>query len=398
MTLRDVTRAVEAYSYDRGVDSKKTLKDAKVAVRAWAEGLRAIGVDVPPWKPPQARGEAIETLLGEYCQHRWLRRGVTHASLRVECRFVRKFLFVLKRRRRAVASIALEDIDGFISELGRRLKPKTIAGACSALRSFLRFLHASGRVPEDLSSSVLGPLVGAAERPPRVLPWGDVQRIIAAIDQHTVAGKRDFALLIFLYNSGAGVSEALAVRGSDLQLRRPRQVRLHGKGSKDRICPLWQDTSSALRQLLQRAELPHDGPIFRNARGEPLTRDGVAYIISKHHRSAAREKTTLRRKRMTPHVMRHSCAVGLLQSGADLTVIRDYLGHASIATTGRYVKTNLQMKRHALNAFWQRAGLAPARSTPWKPNTGHPDVPCFTLGRLPYVEYARCFAHEIRSF
>jgi len=105
MTLRDVTRAVEAYSYDRGVDSKKTLKDAKVAVRAWAEGLRAIGVDVPPWKPPQARGEAIETLLGEYCQHRWLRRGVTHASLRVECRFVRKFLFVLKRRRRAVASI-----------------------------------------------------------------------------------------------------------------------------------------------------------------------------------------------------------------------------------------------------------------------------------------------------
>jgi site-specific recombinase XerD len=70
---------------------------------------------------------------------------------------------------------------------------------------------------------------------------------------------------------------------------------------------------------------------------------------------------------MTPHVMRHSCAVGLLQSGSDLTVIRDYLGHASIATTGRYVKTNLQMKRHALNAFWQRAGLASARSTPWKP-------------------------------
>jgi site-specific recombinase XerD len=285
------------------------------------------------------------------------------------------FSFLAESTGREITYLGLDDVtvDQVLSfldylESKRRNGVVTRNSRLTAIRSFCR--HLARQNPEhavEYQRILSLPLKKERTRLVTYLEPEEVQVLLRQPDRRTLSGVRDFALLIFLYNSGARVSEALAVRGSDLQLRRPRQVWLHGKGSKDRICPLWQDTSSALRQLLKRTDLPHDGPIFRNARGEPLTRDGIAYIISKHHRSAAREKTTLRRKRMTPHVMRHSCAVGLLQSGADLTVIRDYLGHASIATTGRYVKTNLQMKRHALNAFWQRAGLAPARSTPWKP-------------------------------
>jgi len=112
-----------------------------------------------------------------------------------------------------------------------------------------------------------------------------------------------------------------------------------------------------------------DTPIFRSGRGAVLTRDGAAYIIEKHVRRAAKSRPALRRCRVTPHVLRHSCAVALLQAGVDVTVIRDYLGHASVATTSRYITTNLEMKREVLKAFWARAGID-HRSTPrWRPSS-----------------------------
>jgi integrase/recombinase XerD len=110
--------------------------------------------------------------------------------------------------------------------------------------------------------------------------------------------------------------------------------------------------------------------VFVNRHSQPLTRDGIAWILQKHAAAAAQDRPALARKRITPHVLRHSCAVALLQSGTDITVIRDYLGHASVSTTGRYVATNLQMKRDALDTFWKRSGIEPARTKPWKPKAG----------------------------
>jgi integrase len=190
--------------------------------------------------------------------------------------------------------------------------------------------------------------------------------VIAAIDRRSPNGERDHALLLFLYNTGARVSEALAIRARDLQLDRPRQVRLLGKGRKERICPLWPETASALHRIIP-AKSAEDF-LFRNTRGAPLTRDGVAYLLRKYVRSAAQHTPALRKRRVTPHVMRHSCAVALLQAGIDVSVIRDYLGHASVATTSRYITTNLQMKRDVLEAFWKRAGLDPAAPRKWRPS------------------------------
>ena len=105
-----------------------------------------------------------------------------------------------------------------------------------------------------------------------------------------------------------------------------------------------------------------------------MTRDGVAYLLIKYSTLAANEYPSLEKKRVTPHVLRHSCAVALLQAGIDITVIRDYLGHTSVATTSRYISTNLKMKREVLEAFWERAGLARAGESGWEST---PDVLAF---------------------
>ena len=162
------------------------------------------------------------------------------------------------------------------------------------------------------------------------------------------------------------MSEALGVRLQDLNLEPPRQVRLRGKGTKERLCPLWTQTTSALKRLIS-SHAPADSPLFRNQRGQPLTRHGVLKLLRRYSLKAS-QSPSLPRRRLHPHLLRHSCAVALLQAGVDLTVIRDYLGHASVATTNRYVSTNLKMKRDALIAFWDRAGIAKPASKPWKPN------------------------------
>jgi site-specific recombinase XerD len=193
----------------------------------------------------------------------------------------------------------------------------------------------------------------------------EARALIAAIDARSRHSDRDRALLLFLYNTGARVAEALSLRPSAVHLDRPRQVRLLGKGSKERICPLWPETAAALRRIIPAGS---DDPPFKNEAGKPLSRDGVAYLIQKHARIAAERCPALRKRRITPHVLRHSCACALLQAGVDITVIRDYLGHSSVATTSRYITTNLQMKRDALEAFWKRAGLEAKGSGKWRPS------------------------------
>jgi site-specific recombinase XerD len=238
----------------------------------------------------------------------------------------------------------------------------------AAIRSFFKHLLQNDLARADQYQRVLAVPAKRAQIPmAQYLEPEEVKRILAQADPSTPTGARDHALLLLLYNTGARVSEALGVRVADLALGTSRHVRLFGKRKKERICPLWRETAAALQRLLAlRTRQPNDW-LFCNREGLPLSRDGVAYILRKYTTLAARSTAPLRRRRVTPHVMRHSCAVALLQAGVDITVIRDYLGHASIATTSRYVSTNLQMKREALEHFWQRSGLSPARARPWSP-------------------------------
>jgi len=297
-------------------------------------------------------------------------RGASPQTVRAYGHALRLFLvFVAERRGKALTRLGLDDINAdavlaFLNHLeaGRGNSASTRNSRLAAIRSFTEYLlrHDVSRAGE-YQRIIAIPTKRARSCAVVYLEPEQVSAILAAPDQRTELGARDHALLLFLYNTGARVSEALAIRAGDLHLSRPRVARLRGKGNKERLCPLWLATAAAVKRILP----PDCDPttvVFRNAQGGALSRDGVAYVLGKHVVTASRKMPVLRRRRITPHVLRHSCAVALLQAGVDVSVIRDYLGHASIATTSRYISSNLQMKRDVLDAFWKHAGLAPPRS------------------------------------
>jgi site-specific recombinase XerD len=276
-----------------------------------------------------------------------------------------------------LSDLHVEAVAGFLEYLESRRGNQAVTRNCrlAAVRSLFRHLLRQDPVHAEQYHRVLSLPTKRTRMPATTyLEAEDVRVILDQPDLDAPAGVRDHALMLFLYNTGARVSEALAVQTEDLDLTSPPQVRLHGKGAKDRICPLWNESAVALQRLSALVQTPPGHPLFLNRRGRPLTRDGVAYILRKYAALAAQAVPAIGRHHITPHVLRHSCAVALLQAGIDITVIRDYLGHASIATTSRYVTTNLKMKREVLEAFWQRAGIAPARITPWNPK---PDLLAF---------------------
>lgn len=285
------------------------------------------------------------------------------------------FKFVADRRGRGVASLQLSDLDvdavtGFLDhlEVERSNSPSSRNCRRAAIRGFFKHLVRNDLTHSQQYMRVLAiPAKKARQRPATYLEAEDMRLIIGMPDRRTHDGWRDYTLLLFLYNCGARVAEAAGLRWDDLQLLAPRQVRLRGKGKKERVLPLWPETANALHRLRGMTRAAGQQCVFVNRHGQPLTRDGIAYVLSKHVAAAARVNPALQRKRITPHVLRHSCAVALLQSGTDVTVIRDYLGHTSVATTGRYITTNLQMKRDAMQAFWKMAGIEPASTKAWKP-------------------------------
>lgn len=287
------------------------------------------------------------------------------------------FGFIADSSRRPVTSLRVdhmtaEHVLAFLDHLesSRQNLPSTRNLRLTALRSFCRHLLRHDPTRAGQYQRVLSlPSKKAPQPVVTYLEPEEVRVLLRQPDRRHSLEARDHALLLFLYNTGARIGEALTLRGRDLQLARPFQVKLHGKGRKNRICPLWKDTAAAITRLMQRRSAPADDYVFTSTRGgTPLSRDGADYILQKHFRRASRELPALRRKRITPHGLRHSCAVAMLQAGIDLSVIRDYLGHESIATTGRYTKTNLQMKRRVLEAFWKRSGLTGVRNPAWRPS------------------------------
>ena len=283
--------------------------------------------------------------------------------------------FVADQRGRGLDALQLSDLHAdavtrFLDhiEVERSNSPITRNCRRAAIRGFFKHLLRNDMAHSLQYMRVLAiPAKKARQRPATYLEAEEVRLIIGMPDRRTHDGWRDYTLLLFLYNCGARVSEAAELQWDDLHLMAPRQVRLRGKGRKERLLPLWPETANALHRLRGMSRGADGQCVFVNRQGRPLTRDGIAYVLVKHATAAARSHPALRHKRITPHVLRHSCAVALLQSGTDVTVIRDYLGHASVATTGRYITTNLQMKRDAMQAFWKTAGIEPASTKRWRP-------------------------------
>lgn len=176
----------------------------------------------------------------------------------------------------------------------------------------------------------------------------EMQAVLNAPDGATWTGHRDRVLIGVMYNTGARVSEIIGLRREDLVNAPARSLCIRGKGRKERIVPLWKQTAAALTQWLKRLDPSAHDPLFPNARGQSLSRSGVKDRLAVAVGKAAESCPSLRDKSVSPHTIRHTTAMHLLQSGVDLTVIALWLGHESPETTHQYIEADLKLKEEVL--------------------------------------------------
>ncbi len=173
----------------------------------------------------------------------------------------------------------------------------------------------------------------------------ELDALLASPDRRTALGRRDYALLLYLYNSGARADEAARLTVGDLNLP-SSSVKIVGKGGKQRHCPLWRPTVTELALLIgQRADSDR---VFLNRYGQPMTRFGIHTLVERYANKARRLIPSMAKKRVSPHTIRHSTACHLLRAGVDINTIRGWLGHVSLETTNVYAEIDLEMKANAL--------------------------------------------------
>jgi integrase/recombinase XerD len=273
--------------------------------------------------------------------------------------------------RKPVTALALADLDApavlaFLDHLEneRGNGPRTRNARLAAVRSFVQYAASRDPTAWPLARRVLAipakrfsrPLLGYLIRE-------EIQAVLNAPDATTWSGHRDRVLFAVMYNTGARVSEVASLRREDLTDGQPRSVRIRGKGRKERLVPLWKQTSALLTQWQKRLGPDPGGPLFPNARGHPLSRSGIEERLAVAVRLATASCPSLRGKATSPHTIRHTTAMHLLQSGVDLTVIALWLGHESPETTHQYVEADLRMKEEVLT----KATGVPAGTARYQP-------------------------------
>ena len=281
--------------------------------------------------------------------------------------------FVASEAKRPIEALDIADLDAdrvarFLKSLEseRRNGIATRNARLAAIHTFARFLVAEHPEHLDVLQRVLGiPFKrGAREAPIAYLEKTEIEAFLVSIDRTGQAGQRDYALFALMFNTGARVQEVLNLRVRDLRLEPPYQVRLHGKGNKVRLCPIWPRTAELLRELLRTrstsAQDLAEQPVFTNRHGAPMTRFGVRYLLRKHVATASKRAASLAEKRIHPHSWRHTAAIHLLKAGVDFATISQWLGHASLNTTMRYARADIDLKRQALAQVFPEV-LAPPK-------------------------------------
>ena len=262
--------------------------------------------------------------------------------------------------------LILDFLDHLEKERGNQAKTRN--QRLGAIKTFFRFLALQDPALTAVCERI------CAIRPKRTdhkviatLDRDEITEILAVRETDTLLGARDQALLMLLYNTGARVQELVDLDASDLRMQEPLQVLLTGKGRKQRIVPLYEETVAAILHYLTLREGAgiESQAVFLNARGKRITRFGIGHIVAKHAARAARTCPSLKGKKVTPHTFRHTIALHLIQSGSDISAVKEWLGHADINTSSLYVEINIEMKRKALDAC----------PPPVSPHTDLPDKP-----------------------
>ncbi len=310
---------------------------------------------------PSGKSPSFTTLVQEYfCDRLVQQQNVsanTVASYRDTFRLLLQYL--KERTQKEPANLTLADLDApavlaFLSDLEsqRQNVVRTRNARLAALHSFMKYAGARDPTALPIVQRVLAipskrfdrPLLGFLTRE-------EVEAIIAAPDCLTWSGRRDRALLTVMYNTGARVSEAIGLGRGHVMLAPTRSVHIHGKGRKQRQVPLWKTTAVLLTDWLKVIPMDPQTPLFPNRFGRAVSRSGVEDRLEEAVVVAAQRCPSLLEKNVSPHTLRHTTAMHLLQSGVDITVIAFWLGHESPETTHQYVEADMALKQRALDSL-----------------------------------------------
>ena len=298
----------------------------------------------------------IEAFLREYLSHQ---RGASqHTCDSYAYSFQLLFEFAARRFKAAPSALKLEQLDAdligaFLKDLeeGRRNSPDTRNTRLAAIRSFFRFLeYREPAALEQIRRVLAIPFKRTNSRLVPYLAQDEVQALLDTPDPATRQGIRDRALLHLAICNGLRVSELTGLCTTDITLP-SKTVRVRGKGRRERILPLWKATTTALRAWLAVRGTVAVPELFVNARGRPLSRWGFAYVLRRHAQSARRRCPSLFTKQVSPHVLRHTCAMVVLQSTHDIRKVSLWLGHANLATTEVYTRADPTEKLEAIEAI-----------------------------------------------
>lgn len=312
---------------------------------------------------PQALGPLVQSF---FLDGLIAMKGLRPSSVRSYRDGLRLFLnFVADDAHRRITRLTLADLTfdrvlGFVRHLEqvRHNHPRTRNQRVAMLHTFFEYL--AGRVPEMLAvAERVAAIPSKRVAPPetRFLERDEIAALFQRLPSSRRNAVRDRALILFLYNTGARVQEAADLRVGDLDLAASR-VRLHGKGDKWRVCPLWAQTVRHLQELMGAGLHSRDQTVFASSRGAPLTRFGIYKLVRRNT-----QHLEARLGRVGPHVFRHTTAVHLLESGVEVNVIRGWLGHVSLDTTNRYAEINIPAKEAALQVCEPRSVSSAARPT-----------------------------------
>jgi site-specific recombinase XerD len=243
----------------------------------------------------------------------------------------------------------------------------------AAINSFIRYLMYE--FPDGLAEFQQILRLPIKKAPKKEIPYlktDDVKSLFKQIGETTHSDVRDFAILTLLYTTGIRVSELTAIKVKDVSLSKPATLLVHGKGQKSRYVPLAAPAVDALQKHIDSCGLDepkHLGAwLFVNHMKKQFTRQGISYIVKKYFAMAKAENPSIVAERFSPHIMRHSSAMGLVESGVDLIYIRDLLGHVSVSTTEVYAKADSARKREAIESASKE--IVPKENAMWETDNG----------------------------
>jgi len=299
-------------------------------------------------------------------------RGASHHTIAGYRDCFRLLLrFAERRLGKPPSELNVEELDAaFIGEFLDHLETergnsaRTRNARLAAIHSFFRYVALTEPAYSLLCQRVLAiPSKRHESGPVEFLAPPEIEALLSAPDTSSWIGRRDRTLLLVNIQTGLRVSELVALRCQDVTLGTGAHVRCEGKGRKSRCTPLREDARTALAPYLAERRGQPEDPLFPSIRGGALSRDAVERLVAKHTATAQRSCPSLERKKVTPHVLRHTAAMELLRHGVDRSVIALWLGHESVETTQIYLHADIQLKEQAL-ARTTPLGLKPGRFRP----------------------------------